>query len=313
MTSFKFSGTKRTCSEVPCQASFSAPVATATSCTTQNPAADSSGGGSSSTGEVEDEEEPSSSSSSSSRVGSSRSKRFKCALASIRVHTLEDSEGLLPVKEYGRINNEQLEEASKVARSKSGECISKVTIGSGDILGFKCKFGHIFRCSIDDARDKWCVLCTNYYAQCVDFAKNNNGKLLDSKLTTPVTFECSKGHRFTCKTYRTKHLRWCAICKQDEESQKKLQNEQQRAKDSETMIKEQEELFKEARRNLEQEQASKLCQTAIQYEIYLEQIIRQRTAYEVATCGLSETESYWVNKTLVTPMELLIKKWYIRL
>jgi hypothetical protein len=307
MTSFKFSGTKRTCSEAPCQATFSAPIAAP--CTSQNPSAESGGGSSSSTGEVEDEEEPSSSSFSEEGLSLSRSKRFKCALVDIRAHTLEDSEELSGVKEYKRISNDQLQEAAKVACAKSGECISKVTIGLGDVLGFKCKFGHIFRCSIDEARKNWCDSCNNYLKQCLEFAKKNNGKLLDLRLSIPVTFQCSKGHVFTCKTYRVKHLRWCAVCKKDEETQKKLQTEEKKAKDSETMNKEQEQLFEEAKKVMEQEQAAKVQQSTKCYEAYLEQIIRQRTMMEIGTGDLTESESYWVNKILITPIELLINNW----
>jgi len=307
MTSFKFFGTKRTSSEASCQATFSAPIALP--CVSQHPPAEAGGGGGSSTGEVEDEEEPSSSSSSKERLGLSRSKRFKCALADIRAHTLEDSEELSGIKEYKHISNDQLEEASKVARAKNGECISKVTIGLGDILGFKCNFGHIFRCSIDEARKNWCVSCNNYLKQCLDFAKKNDGKLLDIKLSMPVTFQCSKGHVFTCKTYRAKHLRWCAVCKKDEEVQKKLQTEEKKVKDSETMNKEQEQLFEEAKKLMEKEQVAKAQQSKKYYESCVEQIIRQRTMMEISSGALSESEAYWVNKILLTPIELLITNW----
>lgn len=306
MTSFKTAG-KRTCSEVPCQATFNAPVASP--CVAQNSSAESGGGGSS-TGEVEEEEEPSSSSSSGSGLSLSRSKRFKCALAENRAHTLKDFEESSAIKEYKHVDTDQLQEASKVARAKGGECISKVTIGLGDILGFKCKFGHIFRCSTEDACKNWCLACKSYFAQCLDFAKKNNGKLLDIKLSIPVTFQCSKGHIFTCKTYRIKHLRWCGECKKQEESQKKLQTEQKKAKDSETMNKEQEQLFEEAKKVMEQEQAAKVQQTTMCYELYLEQVIRQRVMQEVRSGNLNELESYWVNKILITPVEVLIKNWY---
>eukprot|EP00826_Nyctotherus_ovalis_P013765 TRINITY_DN1376_c0_g2_i1.p1 TRINITY_DN1376_c0_g2~~TRINITY_DN1376_c0_g2_i1.p1 ORF type:complete len:315 (+),score=89.67 TRINITY_DN1376_c0_g2_i1:178-1122(+) len=307
-SSFNFSGGKRTCSEAPCQATFSAPIAAP--CTTQNPSAESGGGGGSSTGEVEEEEEPSSSSFSGFGLGSPRSKRFKCALADIRAHTLEDSEELSAVKEYRHVDGAQLHEASKVARVKGGECISKVTIGLGDVLGFKCKFGHIFRCSIEDACKNWCLACSNYMEQCVDFARKNKGKLLDTRLTVPVTFQCHNGHIFTCKTYRVKHLKWCGECKRLEETQKKLQTEQKKAKDSETMSKEQEELFKEAKKVMEQEQAAKVQETTMRYEVYLEQIIRQRSMVEASSGKLSQLEAYWVNKILMTPIEVLVSTWY---
>lgn len=308
MTSFNCAGNKRTCSEAPCQASFSAPVASP--CVAQNSSAESSGGGGSSTGEVEEEEEPSSSSFSGPGLSLSRSKRFKCALANNRAHTLEDFEESSAVKEYRHVETDQLQEASKVARAKGGECISKVTIGLGDVLGFKCKFGHIFRCSIEDAYKNWCVACRDYFTQCLDFAKKNNGRLLDNKLSIPVTFQCSKGHIFTCRTYRVKHLRWCGECKKQEETKKKLQTEQKKAKDSETMNKEQELLFEDAKKAMEQEQAAKVQQTTMCYEIYLEQVIRQQVAQEVKSGKLNELESYWVNKILITPIEVLITNWY---
>ncbi len=324
MTSLKFSGTKRKCSESPSQGAANVSLGSSTSASPQTGSSDSgaSSGGGSSSGEVEDEEESSSSSSPvDSGFDSSRVKRFKHTLASIRENASEEfntdlsedsSKDPAKFKEYGRVNAHQLNEASRIAAAKGGECISKVTIGAGETLAFKCHFGHIFRCSVAAATSDWCVTCQRYYAQCVEFAARNNGKLLDSKLRTPVRFECAKGHVFTCKTYKAKHLRWCNLCKEQEEELKKQQSEQQKAQESATKVKEQEKLFEEARRLMEQETAARAFEEARRYEVYLEQMIRQKAKMESSVGKVGEADCYLVNKILMTPIELLVQKWYSR-
>ena len=318
MTSLKFCGTKRKCSEAPSQTSSASSTASGSSKSSSGQSSASSGGGSAS-GEVEEEEESSSSSSSASfGSNSSRDKRFKHTLAIIREHASEESNTDLSddsskdptkVKEYGRVNDHQIREAARIATDKGGECVSRVTIGAGETLAFKCRFGHIFRCSIEAAEKDWCTTCIKYYSQCTEFATQNRGRLLDSALCTPVKFQCSQGHVFTCKTYKAKHLRWCAICKQHEEEQKKLLNEEQKAKEDAKKLQEQEKLFDEARKTMEQEAAERAKQEAMCYELYLEQAIRQKAKMETVN-GIGEGDCYWVNKILMTPTELLVGKLY---
>ena len=75
------------------------------------------------------------------------------------------------------------------------------------------------------------------------------------------------------------------------------------------MVKEQEKLFEEAKKMLEREEETRKYQNAMCWEIHLEQTIRQRTQLEVKTGKITEVESYWVNKILMTPVEMLVRNW----
>jgi len=323
MTSLKFSGTKRKTSEAPVNNSFVSQTSAARSSRSAKPGACNAaapGSGGSSSGVDEDEEESSSSSSSSS-LGheSSRVKRFKHTLANIRENASEESNTDLSEdsskdpakpKEYGRVNDLQLSEAIKIAEEKQGECISKITISSDGALAFKCKFGHIFKASLIDASTKWCPTCQKYFVQCQQFASMNNGQLVDAILTTPVRFKCSRGHEFTCKTYRAKHLKWCTICKEIDEANRKKEAEEKAAQETASREQEQEKLFEEARKAMEQEAMLRAYQESIRYETFLEQNICQKSKYEASIGKIGEINCYWVNKILMTPDEMLMRNLY---
>ncbi len=220
MNTSKFSG-KRKCSEAPSQncSQCTVSVAAASSSSSGNGSgSEAASGGGGSTGDVEEEEEPSSSSSAkaiwSITRGNqlSRAKRLKHTLAPVSEHASDEvntdlsDESLKSeahLREYGRINEDQLREALRVAGLKGGECVSKVTIGAGETLAFKCRFGHIFKSTVREAESSWCSVCSKYLTQCHEFAEKHNGKLLDADLASPVHFECARGHKFTCKSYRS--------------------------------------------------------------------------------------------------------------
>ena len=303
MTSQKLFNTKRNHSEA--QFSYSHHTTSTTLSGNNNTCSGSESGvsGTSSVGDVEDDDD--SSHLSDLHSGLLLTKRIKCTFENMDASTPEAPGNTSATKEFGHINDAQFLEASKVAHSMNGECLSHITIGLGNILSFKCKFGHIFRTTIFDAYNNWCPTCIKYFDQCSNFAKENNGKLMDIVLTTPVTFQCKNGHKFTCRSYRMKYLRWCDICKQEQEALRKERIEQQKVKNSETMNKEQEELFEKAKAEMEKERRS----YANNYELALEQLIRTRTLEEIKDGKLTETESYWVNKLLITPFEILSKFW----
>lgn len=158
-----------------------------------NPSGESNG----STDEAEDDEESSSSSLPCRTIWSVV--KGPTTSGSKRVKLDPSSAGL---KEYGTINQDQLVLATSLAAAKGGECISRVTMGKGDTLAFKCRFGHIFRSTAAEVATRWCPTCDRYFAQCLDFAARNRGTLSDQSLSMPVHFECSRGHRFVCKSYR---------------------------------------------------------------------------------------------------------------
>ena len=221
----KFAGVKRKTSEMQQSSSYVAQAAVASDCGNGNAAQNTSGegheggGGGAGTGSGEvDEEEESSSSFIVLHGEFSRAKRLKHTLATKSEHAsgelntdpsdLTRKNSLehvikedLVVKEYQHIKAEQLEEAERIAAKNQGSCVSKITIAIGDIVAFKCRNKHIFRDTIKGATEKWCPKCAKYYNLCVDFAKKNEGILLDEFLLAPVHFQCKRGHKFSCKSY----------------------------------------------------------------------------------------------------------------
>jgi hypothetical protein len=186
-------------------------------------------GGGGATGELDEEEEPSSSSSTSSSLGNPTlglhcPKRFKRATSLDGEQVLDsagsdltEAEPKSPraegnevqtqsserpkMNEYARLSSGQLQEAQKVAASRGGVCLSKVTIKAGNVLAFQCRFGHIFQSTAENAKTSWCLTCRKYFVQCLDWAREHGGRYLDEELSTPVHFECGKGHRFVCVNY----------------------------------------------------------------------------------------------------------------
>lgn len=234
----KFAAPKRTSSEMQKSSSsgptYSVAAVSCNSAPTDNSGGEggaSAGGGEGGVGEVDEEEEPSSSSlkglgwSVKDENNLSRAKRFKHTLATIRenaseevntfcssdeprlVQTRNNSETTkteeVKLREYSRVSQKQLDEAQAVASLQGGELISRIIIESGERLAFKCRNKHIFKTTIQAARTEWCQRCNAFYEGCIKLALNNNGKVLDPHPVKPMHFQCAKGHKFTCKSYKS--------------------------------------------------------------------------------------------------------------
>jgi len=109
----------------------------------------------------------------------------------------------------------------KIARRKSGKCLSKKYINCETHLLWECKRGHQWKCTPSNIkRGKWCPYCYgNVKLSLKDMqklAEAKNGKCLSTEylnIDTKLKWQCSIGHIWETTPYVIKNVgTWCPHC-----------------------------------------------------------------------------------------------------
>jgi hypothetical protein len=166
---------------------------------------------------------------------------------------------------YSPVGEEIIHKATSIANEHGGTVTSQVTFLKKDkelepMLAFKCKFNHIFRCTMALAQAEWCPMCGKNGKVCSAIAAANSGQFLGVSESKEAQFRCARGHQFG---YRVTHvyelvyhrnrksMKWCRACRLFEAKREKQLEEQQLAQERASLILEQERLLREAQEQME--------------------------------------------------------------
>ena len=123
-----------------------------------------------------------------------------------------------------RISNKKrltIEEIQSIAKSRSGECLSKEYHGSRIHLLWKCKEGHIWEVDPHHIKQgNWCPTCANNLRklsinEMQKIAKSRKGKCLSKKyigVHHNLLWQCKNKHEFRVSPNHIKRGQWCHIC-----------------------------------------------------------------------------------------------------
>jgi len=120
-----------------------------------------------------------------------------------------------------------IDDFSKIAKDKGGQCLTQTYINSQTKLTFQCKNGHTWHV-IPNAikRGQWCKKCSDTerslkrrqegLIEAQEYAKAKKGKCISNEYKgshSPLTWECKKGHQWTTAFGSIKHGNtWCPHC-----------------------------------------------------------------------------------------------------
>ena len=128
-------------------------------------------------------------------------------------------------KGRGKKRRLTIEEMHKLAKEKSGKCLSTEYYDAHTHLKWKCSEGHIWDAQPSHIKfGKWCPICSKKNAadklrltieEMQEVASNKNGKCLSTKYIntqTPLEWQCSKGHIWKATPGNIKKGKWCSKC-----------------------------------------------------------------------------------------------------
>ncbi len=117
--------------------------------------------------------------------------------------------------------NKKLKRIQKIAASRRGKCLSDTYINGSLKLEWECEYGHRWKASSENVlnRKSWCPHCVGTARLSIDLmhktAKAKGGKCLSKKYintTTPLKWQCSKGHMWTTPASNIRDGTWCPKC-----------------------------------------------------------------------------------------------------
>jgi hypothetical protein len=128
-------------------------------------------------------------------------------------------------KKAGIARRNSIEDASILAQSRGGQCLSKEYHGTLEKLWWECARGHHWESSYSNIQSgSWCPLCdlekkklprTNSIEAARRLARTKNGSCLSDKYErskAKLRWECSKGHQWEATFESVKRGSWCLKC-----------------------------------------------------------------------------------------------------
>jgi len=113
-------------------------------------------------------------------------------------------------------------EAQEIAEKNKGICLSKEYKNTRIPLKWNCLMcNHIWYANLYNViKGQWCKKCADNKKRysindCINIAKNNNGKCLESKYKQskiPMLWECANGHQWLSPFCEVKRGSWCKKC-----------------------------------------------------------------------------------------------------
>lgn len=167
-----------------------------------------------------------------------------------------------------------------------------------------------------------CKKCNKRLVKCIQFARLNNGKVVNKSFSPVITYECERGHQWECKYGKAAFSHWCPQCEKliQEERKKVLEREAEKAR--EESIREQNAILEEARLRMQQDQPRNYQALFYQWDIPLEnkgltdasvnQLSKELAEKYLKDNGcslfVSFEDIFLVFKILITSKEMLIAK-----
>lgn len=110
-----------------------------------------------------------------------------------------------------------IEELRRAAESRGGKLLSNSYQNGFEKLEWQCAKGHIWKSSWNNIRGgKWCPECARVQLDDLrHLAELRGGKLISETVvnnSTPVEWQCSKGHRWFARPNNVKNGTWCPYC-----------------------------------------------------------------------------------------------------
>lgn len=110
-----------------------------------------------------------------------------------------------------------IEKIQSFAQAKEGKLLSKQYKSASDLLLWECKNGHQWSATFNSIRGgTWCPRCARWSIEELnDVARNRGGKIISSefhRLSEPVEWECSFGHRWLARPGNVLNGTWCPHC-----------------------------------------------------------------------------------------------------
>lgn len=100
----------------------------------------------------------------------------------------------------------------------------------------------------------WCYKCKKFYQACKEVAAKNDIQVVDGLFSSKITLKCSRrGHQFKISYSKKLQTLTCSDCRREEREEWKEQIRQEEIKKNEFYLRQQRELFEQARREMEHE------------------------------------------------------------
>lgn len=110
-----------------------------------------------------------------------------------------------------------IETLQDYAKRKGGQLVSASYRSGNDLLEWECARGHRWKAKWNNIRmGKWCPYCWgDRLDELRGIAAERGGRLISDEyagMSTPLEWECSKGHRWWAKPNNIKNGTWCPHC-----------------------------------------------------------------------------------------------------
>ena len=113
-----------------------------------------------------------------------------------------------------------IEHCHKIAKEKSGKCLSKIYKNNSSKLEWECSLGHRWEAPLKSIKKgHWCSACTRTKKLSIEemqkIAESKNGKCLSEdyiNTKTKLKWKCEKGHIWESTPGNVKHGYWCLKC-----------------------------------------------------------------------------------------------------
>jgi hypothetical protein len=118
------------------------------------------------------------------------------------------------------LEKSSIKEMNKIARAQGGECLSEVYVNNRTALQFKCGMNHSWWASPSSIQQgHWCPECAGVLKGTMKkmhaLAQTKEGKCLSIEYknsSTPLNWECVKGHKWWASPNSIKQGSWCPEC-----------------------------------------------------------------------------------------------------
>ncbi len=98
----------------------------------------------------------------------------------------------------------------------------------------------------------WCYKCKKFYQSCKEVAAKNDIRVVDGLFSTKITLQCQRrSHQFKISYSKKLQTLSCSDCRKEEREEWKEQLKQEEIKKNEYYLRQQQELFEQARREME--------------------------------------------------------------
>ena len=123
-----------------------------------------------------------------------------------------------------------IEKVKALAESKGGTLVSTSYTNNKELLEWRCAREHTWRASLANVKGKtWCPTCARDdrrlgIEQAHAVAQKNGGRCLSTiyrNSSSPLEFECARGHRWRASLSTVKGDHWCRRCGNSSSSMKK--------------------------------------------------------------------------------------------